>query len=454
MKRPSLHRRLLWLVGTPVIVLWLAAGAWLWQQSVHETSEMFDRELERTAASVLAVLATAPGAPAQAAVDRVAGDGGAEEGNGARAEIVVRDRAGRSLLDASTLPPLPVAPGRPHFHVLQHEGDRWRVYQRWDGAGRHWIQVAVPLHDRDELLAAHARALLAPLAGLLLLLPLAIWLGLRLGLAPVRAVSRAIDAQPARPPLLTRADVPAELLQMTRALDALVADLDATLARERRFTADAAHELRHPLSVLRMELDLAGAGGDATARERHLQRAREGLERMERLVAQLLTLARVESVDGLDAAGMSAELVSPAALAREVLATAAERAAPRGITLALQADESVCVRGSAGLLSIALGNLVDNAILHGRPQGHVDVAVVRVGDIVELVVDDDGPGFAPGQAAHIGERFLRGASAGTGSGLGLSIAQAIAALHGGSLAVATSPTGGARIILRMPSPQP
>ena len=270
----------------------------------------------------------------------------------------------------------------------------------------------------------------------------------------MRAVSRAIDAQPARPPLLTRADVPAELLQMTRALDALVADLDATLARERRFTADAAHELRHPLSVLRMELDLAGADGDATARERHLQRAREGLERMERLVAQLLTLARVESLDGLDGAGMSAELVTPAALAREVLATAAERAAPRGIALSLRADESVRVRGSAGLLSIALGNLVDNAILHGRPRGHVDVGIAQVGDVVELVVDDDGPGFAPGQAGQIGERFLRGTGAAGGSGLGLSIAHAIAALHGGSLVAAASPAGGARILLRMPSTQP
>jgi signal transduction histidine kinase len=441
---------LLWLVGAPVIGLWLATGAWLWQQSVHETSEMFDRELERTAASVLAVLATAPGGAAQVAVGRVAEDGGDDDG--ARAEIVVRDGAGRRLLDASTLPPLPMTPGSPHFHMLQHEGERWRVYQRWDAAGRHWIQVAAPLHDRDELLAAHARALLVPLAGLLLLLPLAIWLGLRLGLAPVRAVSRAIDAQPVRPPLLTRADVPGELLQMTRALDALVADLDATLARERRFTADAAHELRHPLSVLRMELDLAGAG-DAPARERHLQRAREGLERMERLVAQLLTLARVESVDGFDGAGMSPESVSPAALAREVLATAAERAAPRGIALSLQADESASVHGSAGLLSIALGNLVDNAILHGRAQGHVDVGVSRSEDSVELVVDDDGPGFAPGHARHIGERFLRGAGAGSGTGLGLSIAQAIAALHGGNLAVATSPAGGARVILRIPSNQ-
>lgn len=439
-RAPSLQRRLLWLVGVPVVALWLAAGAWLGQRTAHETAEMFDRELQRTAASVLAALATVPeGALKAAGLD----DPGDDEGP--RGEIVVRDRGGRLLLDASVLPPLPAAPGAPHFHTIAHGGERWRVYQRWDAAGRHWIQVAAPLHDRDELLGAHIRALLAPLAGLLVLLPLATWLGLRLGLAPLRALSRAIGAQPARPPTLTRDDVPAELRQLTRALDALVAKLDAALVRERRFTADAAHELRHPLSVLRMELDLAGAAGDDAGRAAHLQRARDGLQRMERLVAQLLTLARVESLEHLD----DAALLSPATLAREVLATAGERAAPRGIALSLQADEAARVRGSAGLLAIALGNLVDNAIDHGRPRGRVAVGVARDGDAMAIAVDDDGVGIPEAQAARLGERFLRGA--GRGNGLGLSIAQAIAALHGGALSVGRSPAGGARVVLRLPA---
>lgn len=440
MKRPSLRGRLLWLVGLPVVVLWFAAGAWLAQRTAHETGEMFDRELQRTAASVLAIVAVLPdrtSKPGKSSAHRQQED--------QRPEIVVRDRAGRLLLDASTLPAAPAGGDEPHFQTVRHDGASWRVYQRWDATRRYWIQVAAPLHDRDELLSALVRGTLLPLLALLLLLPLATWLGLRGGLAPLRLVSRSIDAQPARTPTLTRADVPVELLQLTRAVDALVGKLDTALARERRFTADAAHELRHPLSVLQLELDLAGQAGDATGRAQHLQRAREGLQRMERLVTQLLTLARVESLDAVpDAATLSlAELV------RGVAADASEHAQPRGVQLSLMAAEGIPVHGSAGLLRIAIHNLVDNAIAHGRAPGRVDIGLQVRGGHVELVVDDDGPGFPEDQAQRLGERFLR--SGGTGSGLGLSIVHAIAALHGGSLAIERSPLRGARLVMRLPA---
>ena len=434
---------MLWLVGLPVVVLWLAAGLWLGRYIAHESAEMFDRELGRTAASVLAVLDAVPPARLAAAVRGTADDG--HEDEGPRAEILVRSHDGGVLVDASRLPRLPAETGTPHFHTIEHRGERWRVYQRWGASGVHWIQVAAPLHDRDQLLAAQIRALLVPLAVLLALLPLATWLGLRLGLAPLRAVSRAIAAQPARTPVLTRDDVPSELLQLTRAIDALVGHLDSALARERRFTADAAHELRHPLSVLRMELDLADAA-DGPGREAHLERARAGLLRMERLVAQLLTLARVESLEQLDDAGT----IRVAGLAREVLADAGVRAAPRGTTLSLDADESATVHGSRGLLVIALGNLVDNAIAHGRPGGRVAVSVVAAEATVDLIVDDDGPGVPEPLAMQLGERFVRGEGGG-GSGLGFSIAQAIAALHGGGTRVSRSPAGGARVVLQLNS---
>lgn len=438
MKRPSLRGRLLWLVGLPVVVLWFAAGAWLAQRTAHETGEMFDRELQRTAASVLAVIAAAPdGQPLREAKLH-------PPDNGQRPEIVVREQDGRVLLDASTLPAEPPGARESAFRTLRSDGESWRVYQTWDASHHYWIQVAAPLHDREQLLTAHVRGLLIPLAALLLLLPLVLWLGLHSGLKPLRQVSRVIASRPVQTPTLTRDDVPRELLQLTSALDALVASLDCALARERRFTADAAHELRHPLSVLRMELDLAAVAEDDASREAHLQRARDGLVRMERLVTQLLTLARVESLDRLDDAGA----LDAAALAREVVAEAGERAAPRGISLSLH-TEPAWVQASPGLLKIALRNLVDNAIAHGKPRGEVAVFVYRQGQAVELAVEDDGPGIPAEQATRIGERFLRG-SGSDGSGLGLSIAHAIMALHDGTLAASRSTAGGTRVMLRLP----
>ena len=440
MKRPSLNRRLLWLVGLPVIALWLVAGAWLVQRTAHETDEMFDRELQRTAASVLAMVAATPAdAVPKTQLAR-------ERDDEQRPEIVVRDRTGRLLLDASSLPAAAAAAAKSRFQTVSHDGESWRVYQRWDGPRRFWIQVAAPLHDREQLLAAHVQGVLVPMAGLLLLLPLAIWLGLRSGLAPLRSLSRTIAAQPAQTPTLTRDDVPTELRQLTRALDTLVASLADALQRERRFTADAAHELRHPLSVLRMELDLAGVATEDDARRTHLQRARDGLGRMERLVAQLLTLARVESLDRLADQGR----VDVAALAQQVVAEAGERAAPRGIALSLQAAGPLHVRAGAGLLEIALRNLVDNAIVHGKPRGNVEVMVGPQVGGVEIAVEDDGPGFPEDQVARAGERFARGEQS-RGTGLGLSIVRATAALHRGSVTVSRSAAGGARVALRLPT---
>jgi len=165
---------------------------------------------------------------------------------------------------------------------------------------------------------------------------------------------------------------------------------------------------------------------------------------MERLVTQLLTLARVESLEAVP----DATFLPLAELVRSAVADAGERAFPRGVVLSLDAASAPMVQGSAGLLGIAINNLLDNAIAHGRTPGHVDVGVhVRDGH-AEVMVDDDGPGIPDEQAARLGERFLR--SAGSGSGLGLSIVHAVASLHGGGLDIRRSPLAGTRIVLRLP----
>ncbi|KZC38379.1 MULTISPECIES: ATP-binding protein [Rhodanobacter] len=446
MMRPSLNRRLVLRLVAGIVLVWCAAAGWLAWRSLHEVDEIFDQMLVRSAASVLAVMPAAPlsGVAAQLP-DRPVLD---SDATAHRPAITVRDARGRLLAGSTELPALEFDPGGAHLHTVTHAQRRWRVFQRWDAQQKYWIQVGAPLDERDELM----RKLLAPallsLLALLVLVPPMVFAGLRSGLKPLRQLTRRLSADThAAGVSLTDARVPVELAPLTEAIDRLVARLERSLEHERRFTADAAHELRHPLAALRLELDLAGHDEDAAARARHLQRAQDALDRMQRLVAQLLMLARVEKLTELDDAGP----LRLASVAEAALRDASERAAARSIELSLDHDGNDFVLGSRSLLGILVQNLLDNALRHASAHGQVNVRVGGRDERVSLEINDSGAGFAADDMARLGERFHRPeGSVGEGSGLGLSIAQAIAHLHHGELAFGRSALGGARVSLSLP----
>ncbi|WP_108471058.1 ATP-binding protein [Rhodanobacter thiooxydans] len=445
MIRPSLNRRLVLRLLAGIVLVWCAAAGWLAWRSLHEVDEIFDQMLVRTAASVFAVM---PATPVQGGTarlpDRHALD---SDATAQRPAITVRNASGQLLIRSTELPALSFDPGDAHFHSVTYGQRRWRVFQRWDAQRQYWIQVGAPLDERDELM----RKLLAPallaLLALLGLVPPIVFAGLRSGLKPLRELTRGLSATAPVTAALTDEQVPVELAPFTEAIDRLVARLQLSLQHERRFTADAAHELRHPLAALRLELDLAGRGDDAPARAPHLQRAQEALDRMQRLVTQLLMLARVEKLTELDDAGP----LRLSGVAEAVLCDASERAAARSIELSLDHGGNDFVLGSRGLLVILVQNLLDNALRHVPDHGRVDVRVGGHAERVTLEVDDNGTGFASTDTARLGERFHRPeGSVGEGSGLGLSIAQAIAGLHHGELVFGRSALGGARVSVSLP----
>lgn len=446
MIRPSLNRRLVLRLLAGIVLVWCVAAGWLGWRSLHEVDEIFDQMLVRTAASVFAVM---PDDAARVGTVRLPDKPLLDSDDTAqRPAIVLRDARGGLLVESAELPPLRFDPGDAHFHSIVHDDRRWRVFQRWDAQHRYWVQVGAPLDERDELL----RKLLAPallaLLALLVLVPPIVFAGLRSGLKPLRQLARGLSAgaDPAAASL-TDARVPVELAPFTEAIDQLVDRLRLSLEHERRFTADAAHELRHPLAALRLELDLAGRGDDAPGRAQHLQRAHEALDRMQRLVAQLLMLARVEKLAELDDAG-PLRLVS---VAEAALRDASERASARSIELSLDHDGNDFVLGSRSLLDILVQNLLDNALRHAPDHGQVNLRVGGRDEQVTLEVNDDGSGFADAAVARLGERFHRPeGSVGEGSGLGLSIARAIAHLHHGELVFGRSPLGGAQVSFSLP----
>ena len=444
--RPSLNRRLVVRLVAGIVLVWLVAVGWLGWRSLHEVDEIFDQMLVRTTASIFAVMPDAPGGASVVRLPHkkiIGSDTTAQN-----PAIVLRAAQGDLLIQSTQLPAQMFDAHDPPFHTVTYAKRRWRVFQGWDSERQYWIQVAAPLDERDELL----RKLLAPtllaLLALLVLVPPTVFVGLRGGLKPLRRLTRSLSAGSSPLiPALTDEQVPVELASFTRAVDQLVERLKLGLEHERRFTADAAHELRHPLATLRLELDLAGRGEDATARTQHLQRAHHALDRMQRLVTQLLLLARVEKLTELDDAGpLRLVRVAEAAL-REI----SERAGARSIELSLDHDGNDFVQGSDGLLGILVQNLLDNALRHTPDHGQVNVRVGGTQEHVVLEVNDSGAGFSTLDPVSLVERFHRpDGSVGEGSGLGLSIAHAIANLHHGQLAFDRSSLGGARVRLTLP----
>jgi len=305
-------------------------------------------------------------------------------------------------------------------------------------------------HARDEIVEALGKSLVWPLLAALPALGLAIWLGVGSGLRPLGELRRELARRgPGDLARLDAARTPVEIEPLVAELNRLFGRIDEALERERRLTADAAHELRTPLAVLSTQAQVARRAASEAARNEALDAIVVGSERAARLIEQMLTLARLESGQG-EGAVQRADL---RALARAALADAAPFALGKNLDIALEEGAAVEVAGYPGLLQVLLRNLVDNAVRYTPRGGKVRVAVGGDGRTARLEVSDNGPGVPPQELARLGERFHRLAAPGeTGSGLGLSIVLRIAELHRGGVRFAAG-HGGAGLAVSVELPR-
>jgi len=271
-----------------------------------------------------------------------------------------------------------------------------------------------------------------------------VWGAVGRGLAPLKRLRRVIDARSARGGMalvpLPLAVVPAEVLSLVVAINGLLARLDQSIGTMRRFTADASHQLRTPLAVLRTHLALLRRYGTDSAEGRAALDDVEGaVKRLERLLVQLLALARAdEDAPVVPAAPEVADLLQ---VAMEVAAEQVPAALAQDVEVHFEGPEdgsALRVAGNAVLVGELLGNLLDNAIRYNRPGGTVTVRVgegMGAGPMME--VEDDGPGIPEAERGRVFERFYRldrpGEPPRTGSGLGLAIVRALADRLGASV---------------------
>jgi two-component system sensor histidine kinase QseC len=429
----SLRNRLLALALAGVAVAWIGAAVFAFRDARHETDELLDGYLAQSAA-LLAV---------QAGEDL--GDLDLEHAPqlhryARRVAFQIWDRGGTLRVHSANAPNQRFSPRSDGFDNVEVDGRHWRVFSSYDQHHRILIQVGEERGARDAIAIAVARGLAAPLVVALPVLGLLLWIAVTLGLAPLGAVGRAVALRD--PGNLTPLDVgspPREVAPLVASLNALFERVRASMEHERRFTADAAHELRTPIAALRAQAEVALAADDTVSRRRALDGVLAGCDRAAHLVEQLLTLARLDPAR-VDGSGASADL---AAVAREVAATHAQAALERDLELVVDAPPAtVVVAIEPALLQILLRNLVDNAVRYAAGVGREIHIEVVGGDRPLCRVSDDGPGIPSDERARLGERFFRREGTGEqGSGLGLSIVRRIADLCGASVAFGTAPGG-------------
>ncbi|ADU71254.1 quorum sensing histidine kinase QseC [Pantoea sp. At-9b] len=325
---------------------------------------------------------------------------------------------------------------------LRDDDDRWRLLWLTSPDQRYRVVVGQEWDYRDDMTSDLAQSNILPwliaLPFMLTLLLALVWFELR----PLKRLTASLHqraADDATPLPLAR--LPKEVQPLVQALNGLFNRMAALVQRERRFTSDAAHELRSPLAALRVQSDVIQlADDDEAMRNRALQQLDAGILRATRLVDQLLTLSRVEADD------LRSEF-QPTALApllQNLLAEHFSQAEEKHIDLQLHTTAQPVMNGHQLLLTLMMRNLLDNALRYTPDGGQVTVSLTAGA----MIIDDNGPGVSDEALARLGERFWRPpGQTQTGSGLGLSIVKNIAQLHAIRVGFSQRTAGGLRVTL-------
>jgi signal transduction histidine kinase len=429
----SIRARLLIALIILVALISLIAAAVTYRRVLSETSVLFDYQLRQMALSLRSQISLAPRIevpPDQGDTDFVVQ---IWDVFGARTYL---SRPGLPILNQTVL----------GYADLSLRGEPWRAYglQTADGV----IQIAQPVRVRETLARAAAERVVIPL---ILLLPIMIgavaWI-VRSGLAPLRYVTSEVQRRDVRSLTALKTDnLPEEIEPLVTELNRLLERLQRAFSAQRAFTSDAAHELRSPLTALRLQLQLLDRAPDEASRREARARLGAAVDRAIHLIEQLLALARSEPQD----AALDEALVDLGSVAAEGVRDTHELAMSRNTDLGLEAEPNVLVRGNREALRVLVRNLVDNAVRYTPPHGTVQVRCRSSATQSFLEVMDSGPGIALADRERVFDRFYRRAAAQEGgTGLGLAIVKSIAERHGALVSLNQAPGGGLLVTVSFP----
>lgn len=441
-RNASLKQRLLVLALAAITMVWLGATAFTYHDAIEELDEVLDAHLVQVAA-LLVVQATHE-------IDELETEHTPLLHRYARrVAFQVWEKGNQLRLHSANASQQHLADSERGFSDNTIDGKRWRVFSTWDDSGDFLIHVAESSDVREELARGIAGNLLRPLLVSMPLLAMLLWFAVMRGLRPLDKLAREVELrEPDNLAALKASQAPREVVPLIERLNRLFISIEASMQKERRFTADAAHELRTPVASIRAQAQVARAASDDAERIHALDNAIAGCDRAAHLIEQLLTLARVDTLDrGVE------ETCHLGEIAAEVVAALAPDALRKGVQLELLAENSGDIRGNPWLLRVLLRNLLENSICHTPPDTLVRVIITHEPGVTCLSVIDNGPGIPEQERDKVMERFYRlPDTRSSGSGLGLSIVKRIVEVHEASMQLLPVSEGhGLRVIVRFRS---
>ena len=428
MKNRSLTLRLISVLCLTALFVWLGSTLVAWWQVRHDVNKVFDAQqvlfAERLANSDLSTIllesSTTLNKNSQSVLKKSYDDDALA--------FAIFSKTGKLLFSDGRNGKDFIFNNKTGFHNSHtyDDDDNWRIFWRTAANGKLIIAVGQELDYREDLIEEMIFGQMwIWFASLPILIIVLGWL-IHKELRPIKRLSQEVQTRKSGDvSLLNTEGLPVEILPLVKNLNQFFDRTSAMLQRERRFTSDAAHELRSPLAALRIQTEVAQlAGDDGELREQALLHLTQGIDRASQLIEQLLTLSKLDNLQEL-------EELQPIDWEGIIQSLIAERylvAEKRKITLAFEKEsEPKQKQGQPILVSLMLRNLLDNAIKYCPEDTTVSVKIASS----QIIIEDNGGGVEPEDLKKIGQRFYRPAGQNEkGSGLGLSIVMRIAELHG------------------------
>ena len=435
----SLKLRLTLLFLLLSLAAWFAASLVAWQQTTHKLDKLFDTQQMLFAKRLLTMDLDEVRAPERMRdIPKKVKHGRLDDD--ALAFAIFSADGDMILNDGENGRDIPYHYRRDGFDDgrLKDDNDAWRFVWLTSPDGKYRVVVGQEAEYRQEMALDVVSSQLTPWLVALPVMLLLLIVMLSHELKPLKKLAQTLRSRsPDATDTLSTQGVPAEVRPLLDSLNHLFTRTQEMMSRERRFTSDAAHELRSPLAALKVQTDVAQLYlDDPQAQAKALAQMHAGIDRASRLVDQLLTLSRLDSLDNLD----NIEPLALADLLQSAVMDIYHPAQQAGIDIRLNINAPQATRtGQQLLLSLLVRNLLDNAIRYSPRGSVVDVTL----NARSFSVRDNGPGIAPDALARVGERFYRPPGQDeTGSGLGLSIVKRIATLHGMRVSLANGAEGG------------